>query len=259
MDIKTISSLKNDIIKDTTAYRNSASLRKEKHMFLAEGARLCGDAVLSNTEIIRLFYTEKAYKKYHKYIDGAKVKNNEIYLIKEHVASALSDTKTTQGVFALCKMRDETEIKTDKVLCLENVSDPSNMGTIFRTAEAMGITDFILAGTCCDPYSPKVTRGSMGAVFRINIISYSDISLMVEKMQGDGYTLYASVVNDSAKKVNQIEFDKKSVMLVGNEGDGLTKEIVNLCDERVTIPMNGRAESLNASVAASILMWEMVK
>lgn len=257
MEINIISSRKSSIIKLCCDLVNSSALRKEKKLFLIEGARLCSDASISGTGIFRLFYTEKASSKYKNYID--KIKAKEAYVIEEHVAKLLSDTKSSQGVFALCEFpKVETEIK-GKILVLENMQDPSNMGAVFRTAQAMGVKNFVILGDCCDPYSPKVTRGSMGAVFKINIYFKSDTKAFIDEIQKNNYICYAAVPNSSAVDVREIIFKDKSAVFIGNEGNGLTETAKKYCDENITIPMKGIAESLNASVAAAILMWEMSK
>ncbi len=259
MQENTISSRKNAIIKETASLLNSAETRKREKLFLIEGARLCADAAISGTGIFRLFYTEKAYGKYKNYIDIVKEKAKEIYVVQEHVSTLLQDTKSSQGVFAVCNLpREKGEIK-GKILVFENIQDPANMGAGFRTAEALGIESFALLGDCCDPYSPKVTRSSMGAVFRMNINFYSDSQSFIKTLNELGYSSFAAVPDAKAKDITKVTFGEKSAVFIGNEGSGLSKDTIANCSEKVTIPMRGRAESLNASAAAAILMWEMIR
>ncbi len=259
MNIEVVSSRKNSVIIDTKELIDSSNKRLERGLFVAEGARLACDAALSMTRILRLLYTDKAYEKYKKYIDEIANVAEECYVIKEHVAKGLADTKNSQNVFVVCQIpKSNAEIK-GKILVLENLRDPANVGTIMRTAEALGIKNIALVGDFCDPYSPKVTRSSMGAVFRANISTYKNSKEIINEIKDNGYTSYAAVVDTGAKIVTDIDFPLKTAVFIGNEGDGLLKETAMLCDERVTIPMKGRAESLNASAAASILMWEIVR
>ena len=140
---------------------------------------------------------------------------------------------------------------------LENIQDPSNLGTILRTAEALGIEGVILSGNCCDIYSPKVIRGSMGAVFRIPFTIAEDFCGYISELSRKGIDVYASTPYD-AEDITNVKFSG-GVMLIGNEGSGLTKDVLTLGIQKVKIPMKGRAESLNAAAAAGILMWEMLR
>lgn len=253
-----ISSRKNNIIKDVKELQESAKKRSEKGLFVLEGARLCYDAVRTKTGIFRLLYTKKAYEKYKNYIDPIKEKAKEIYIIEEHVEGVISKTKTSQGVFLVCEIpQEKAEIK-GKILVMENVQDPVNVGTILRSGEALGIETFVFLGQCADAFSPKVTRGSMGAIFRLNILNYDNLDLLISDLSRENYDLYAAVPDDTAIKINTIKFKDKSAVFIGNEGNGLTEECINKV-LNVTIPMLGRAESLNASSAATVVMWEMVR
>ncbi len=251
-----ISSRKNQIIKDAVSLLKSSANRQSE--FIVEGARLCEDAAKSEAGIFRLFYTKKALEKYEKYLDVMKENATEIYIIEEHVASLLSDTKSNQGIFAVCKMPKLTGEIKGKILVMENIQDPSNMGTVLRTGEALGINTFVILGDCCDVFSPKVTRGSMGAVFRLNLIkvdTFENLEIMLNALD---YKLYAAVVDPDALSITKVKFDDKSAVFIGNEGNGLSRECISNCIN-VTIKMKGRAQSLNASSAASVIMWEMLR
>ena len=255
-----ITSRKNPIIKEAASLINSAEKRRATSSFIVEGARLIRDAALSGTKIFRLFYTESSYGKYKIYIDEATKKADEAYVIEEHIADLLSSTKSTQGIFAVCSMNRESisEIK-GKILVLENIQDPSNIGGIFRTAEALGIGTLLLCGECCDIYSPKVLRGSMGAIFRMNFVLVDSASSLKKLLCKHDYKLFGAVPDSDAVKITDLIYNEKTAVAVGNEGNGLTDELKNLCDSLITIPMLGRAESLNAATAAAIIMWEMIK
>ena len=131
---------------------------------------------------------------------------------------------------------------------------------MLRTAEALGVGQVFLLGECCDPLSPKVLRASMGAVFRLWLGAEPEAGPLCAALRGQGYGLHAAVVDGDAVPVTQLDLARgKQAVFIGNEGNGLRPETVALCGSRVTIPMAGRAESLNASAAATILLWEMTR
>lgn len=259
-----ITSRQSEIVKHAARLSSSADFRREQGLFIAEGARLCCDAAKSGAEIKTLFYTARAGEKYRDYIGVIQAAAQETYELEPHVAPLLSDTKTPQGVFCVCGMRrcavrlDDMEIGFH-YLALENIQDPANLGTVLRTAEALGIGGVILGGSCCDVYSPKVLRASMGAVFRLPFYRQSDLVSAIESLNNRGFVTLAAVPDASAKKVTAVNFKCPTVLIVGNEGNGLTSAVIAACSESVTIPMLGRAESLNASASAAILMWEMMR
>ncbi len=261
----TITSRENKIIKSAMKVSSSSKERKEKKLFFIEGLRLSLDALQSNIYIEKFFYTKKAKEKWQESIALLKDSACQSYIIDEGISSYLSDTKTPQGVFCICRVLDK-QFDLDKIgnrrliIALENIQDPSNMGSIIRTAEALGINALMLSNDCCDIYSPKVLRGSMGGVFRMDFFKVDSFKDAICKLNHMGIKTYASVPSDSAEKITKISFSSSpSLVAIGNEGNGLRKETMDVCSQKITIPMLGRAESLNASVAASIIMWEMTR
>lgn len=256
-----ITSRKNQLIKDTAALLTSVSEREQTLSYLAEGARLVEDAALSGVKIKKLFYTPTAEKKYASYLEPAVKIAEEVYIVEDHVAALLSSTKSTQGVFAQCAFGSNlTDNKlVGKVIVLENIQDPSNMGNMLRTAEALGIQSVLLCGDCCDVTSPKVLRASMGAVYRMAFVKAKTPAEASSVLKKESYSLYGAVPSDKAELITRIDFSGKVTVAIGNEGNGLTEEFKDICDGLVTIPMAGRAESLNAATAAAIIMWEMTK
>ena len=148
---------------------------------------------------------------------------------------------------------------TGQYVLLENLQDPSNVGAIFRTAEAFGIDGVILTEGCASCFSPKAMRAGMGAMFRIPVFFTDDAPSEMKKAAERNMRPMAAVPRGGAADVTGIRFFKGAVMCVGNEGNGLSEELIMACPEKITIPMSGRAESLNAATAAAILMWEMVR
>lgn len=261
--MKRISAKDNPLIKHINKLIKSAKYRAQSGEFVAEGVRLCEDALLSGCEIISLVVSDSAAEHYTEIISQLEAKALSSTVVPDALFSKLSDTKSPQGVLCVIKALDNPtlfdKIKDNgKFLALDNIQDPSNLGTILRTAEAVGIDGVIMSSDCCDIYSPKVVRGSMGAVFRLPYTVVDSIAeFLVEHSEIESY---AAVVTLDAEKISDIDFNNKlSCVVIGNEGNGLKQSTIDACDHSFTIPMKGRAESLNASVAAGIIMWEMIK
>lgn len=256
-----IGSRKNNILKETAKLLSSREVRREKGLFLAEGARLCRDAARSGVKIEELFYTDTAACRYDSYLSEIKPAAEKIYRMADHAGELLVETKSTQGIFCVCRMHDNRneEIPQRHCLALENIQDPGNLGTILRTAEALGLGCVLLCGDCCDMYAPKVLRSSMGAVFRLPVFSFASLPSAVKTLSSRGFQSFAAVPEAGALSVTRVDFSAPSLIAVGNEGNGLSREGKEACGRRVTIPMLGRAESLNAAASASILMWEMMR
>jgi TrmH family RNA methyltransferase len=145
-----------------------------------------------------------------------------------------------------------------KYIALEDVSNPSNFGAVIRTAEAVGLDGVIVSGGC-DIYNPKALRASMGSALRLSILTCDDAVGLIRELGSKGMLTLASTPDSSAELITEVPMNGGVVCVVGNEGNGVTDEVMSACTKRITIPMNGRAESLNASTAAAILIWEMVR
>lgn len=257
-DFLRISSKDNPIIKEISGLQKSSKGRKEAGLFVLEGLRLCLDASVNGYIPAVVILTETAYVRHkndiEKYFENAPRK----YIMPDKLFSKISDTVSPQGILCLFEIPDfgSLEIRKDgKYIALENIQDPSNLGAISRTAEALGIDGMIVCGGC-DVYSPKSLRASMGALLRIPVI---ETEVPFELIDSYGMTTYAAVVSNCELNVGSFSFQNGSVVFIGNEANGLTDETINKCSKKITIPMAGKAESLNAGVAASIIMWEMCK
>lgn len=252
----------NSNIKNVLKLKKSAKYRRESGLFIAEGLRVCYDAMLSNAEIDSFFVTEKAIEKNIDKYNAISDYANKTFIVTPDLFTQISDTESPQGFLSIIKALDKTiqfdTIKNNgKFLALDNVQDPNNLGTILRSAEAFGVDGIIMSKDCCDIYNPKVVRGSMGAVFRIPFVVCDSIAEFLLKNQH--LNSYAAVVDDNAVNITNMVFDEPCVAVIGNEGNGLKKDTVSASKVKMTIPMNGKAESLNASVAASIIIWEMIR
>ncbi|MGN0528382.1 MAG: TrmH family RNA methyltransferase [Eubacterium sp.] len=249
----------NRIIKDTKKLFSSSKARRENNSFVLEGARLCFDVLNSFYKVNYVLITENAYNKYRSDANLLIERADSAYFISEDNAQRLSDTVACQGVFAVCSMNTEApQINGKKYIALDNVQDPSNMGNIIRTAEALGI-DGIITFNCCDIYNPKVLRASMGSVLRCGIIDTDNLEDFLINMKDGGFALYSTVPDSKATKITEIDFSEKTVCVIGNEANGVEENIKNISNSLITIPMLGRAESLNAATAAALTMWEMLR
>ncbi len=257
-----ISAKDNELIKQVSALISSPKRRRESGSFAAEGVRLCVDGVRSGAEVRCFLYTDAAKKKYneeYRLISEAAARSEEV---SESLFKRISDTQNPQGFMCVFSALDKNH-KSYKInkqghyAALENIQDPSNMGTILRTAEALGADGVILSDDCCDIYSPKVVRGSMGAVFRVPVIIADDFTAYIKKLTESGVCTYASTPRN-AQDIKDMSFENGGVMLIGNEGSGLRPETIAACAESVRINMKGRAESLNAAAAAAILLYSLL-
>ena len=257
-----LSAKNNDKIKQAVRLRDSAKSRREEGLFFLEGARLGADAAAS-VETVRLFYTAKAKEKYGEEVELIMSGAEESFEISEEIALKLSDTLSPQGIFCVCKTLDKKHYidkiySSAKLVALENIQDPANLGAIIRTAEALGIGGAVLCG-CCDVYNPKAQRAAMGSMLRMPVLIVSDMPEAMQNLEGKGYVTLASTPSDTAEDITKTDLGEKTVCVIGNEGNGVEEKTMQSCMHRVRVPMRGRAESLNASMAAAIIMWELMR
>lgn len=255
-----ITSRTNEKIKYAVRLGESASLRKETGEFFLEGARLCFDAAQTGIEIKQAFFTSKALWKYEEYVGDIIAKSSICCEISAEVSQKLSGTENSQGVFCICSMKAQPEAESfntsGKYIALENLQDPSNLGAICRSAEAIGLDGLIVSGGC-DIYNPKALRAAMGSSLRMNVISVENLAEFISEANENGMITLASVPRNTAEDIRTVSMSGGVICCVGNEGSGLSKQVIGKCKKQVVIPMNGRAESFNASAAAAILAWEL--
>lgn len=260
----TVTSKENQWVKEWRGLCDSAKKRRESGLFAIEGARLCGDALRSGVALRAVLYTSAALAIYGDIV-GPLIEAAETDVeISPELSRYMGDTANPQGVFCIAKMLDNSLI-IDKINimglygALEDIQDPGNLGTVIRTAEALGLSGLLLSDGCCDVYNPKVLRSSMGGVFRLPMIQVGNMARTVTALQEKGMNAFACVVNSQATPITEVAFGPGSVAVIGNEGNGLREDTVTACRQAITIPMGGRAESLNASMAAGIILWEMAR
>lgn len=173
--------------------------------------------------------------------------------ISESVLNYLTSLEAPTGIIGVCEKR-ENSLKEGKILVLDGVQDPGNLGTIIRSSVAFNIDSIIINDKCADPYSDKVIRSSQGMIFKANIIK-ADLENIILKLK-NSHKIFGTKVTDG-KSLKSIAKFKKFVIIVGNEGAGVSESLLNLCDENIYIEMNNACESLNVGVATSIILYEL--
>lgn len=250
----------NKTVKNIIKLLTKSKYRKEQGLFVVEGVRLCTDALRSSASIDTFICTEQATEKYPDVVAELERNSAHSFRVSDNIFSMLCDTKTPQGVICVVKALDnkpQFDKINNKYVLLQNMQDPSNLGAVLRSADALGFSGVILTSDCCDIYSPKVCRASMGAVFRVPFTICEDECDFVNEFNKTGKS-YAAVVRNGTS-ITEFNYEGSTLLCIGNEGNGLTDELVRACTYPVTIPMKGNAESLNAAAAAGIIMWEMIR
>ncbi len=253
-----ITSKDNPLIKFVSELQSSSKRRKEAGLFVLEGLRICDDAYQNNIKFDKLIVTKSAFEKHTDFIENLKKISDCCYIFREDLFKKISDTNSPQGIIAVAKIPQNSDIISGKgrYIALENISDPSNLGAIARSAEALGVDGIIITSDSCDPHSPKSLRSSMGTLLRMPLYITDDI---VKFINDNKLRAFACVVDRNAHSISKIEFCDGDVLLIGNEANGLSENTKLNSYQCITIKMNGKAESLNAAAAAAIAMWEMVK
>lgn len=255
-----ISSRDNAKVKHAAKLMRSAKYRRETGQFILEGVRLCADSLMSGFPLLEVLYIPQLREKSPYVLEQLLDKAESACEITPQVAQKIADTESPQGLFCLCKLLDNpSKIDTmdfmGKFLALEGVRDPANVGGMIRTACALGV-DAVLLSDCCDVYNPKALRASMGAVLKQPLLQVDDLPVVLEHYNRQGVLTCAALLSDEAQQVQQVDFSGPSLVVIGNEGQGLKEETSNACAKQILIPMDNM-ESLNAAAAAAILLWEM--
>lgn len=253
-----ITSRKNDAVKRFRELLRERSARDAQGVFAVEGDHLCGELTKCGFRVQTALVTEGAAAKYPQSA-GALRSAGEFLVISREVAEYISDTKSPQGLFAVAEKPRSTGIPDGarRLVILDGVQDPGNVGTILRTAEALGFDGAVLSPECADVWSPKTLRASMGSVFRLPCI-IGELPGIISGLRDGGSKVYGSMLDSSATRLGEIAFPERAAVVIGSEGAGISAATAGSCDQAVYIPISG-AESLNAGAAAAILLWELSK
>ena len=273
-----ITSTSNDKIKNLVKCMKNAKERRKQDVFLVEGIRMFGE--IPNIRHVETFATEAFYEKNKEMFSGLSYE-----LVAEHVMNAISDTRTPQGVVSMVKRKhysveevcgvkkasgEYTTCSTLKaineqtdnvvqplVIALENIQDPGNLGTILRTAEGAGVTGILMSRDTVDIYNPKVVRSTMGSIFRMPFCYVENLTETIKEFGQQGYRTYCAHMQGTS--FYDFDFSNPTIFCIGNEGKGLTKELMDAASYQICIPMHGKVESLNAATAATVLMYEAMR
>ena len=255
-----ITSLTNDTVKYVEKLKKKASFRREEGCFVVEGIRMIREAPEAERKC--LFLTEAALAEYPELEHWC----DRVETVSDPVLRKLSDTETPQGMLAVVRFLKETETAGDRepspvssgkatlYLILDGLQDPGNVGTLIRTAEAVGATAVLLSKGSADPYSPKVVRSTMGTIFRVPVRVVEDLPAEIEALKKTGVIVYGTHL--SGTDFYQADLTGPIAFLIGNEGNGLSEEVAATADRLLRIPMEGKVESLNAAVSGSVVAYE---
>ena len=258
-----VTSNQNPVIKEIKALRER-KFREEKRLFFIEGIRFVEEALNAGAGIELIMVSERlqGIKGGKKILEKAAAWKHKVVTVSDRLFREVSDTENPQGVLAVVKMMDYSLVDVVRdnslVLILDSLQDPGNMGTIIRTADAAGVTGIIISKGCVDIYNPKVLRSTMGSVFHVPFCITDNLNKTVEWLKSNNIRLLAAHL-DGASNYFDLDLKGSIAFIVGNEANGISDEIASLADLLVKIPMPGKAESLNASVAAGLLMYEAVR
>ncbi|WP_129595997.1 23S rRNA (guanosine(2251)-2'-O)-methyltransferase RlmB [Anaerophilus nitritogenes] len=259
-----ITSEDNGIIK-TVKQLEKRRYRQKSKQYMIEGIRIIKDAIENEKSLEYIIFCEELYKNKDadEIIEILLHKGIKVYQVPTSLFIKLADTQTPQGILGILSMEDyqiEEIFKTSNglFLVLDRIQDPGNLGTMIRTADAAGFDAVVLSKGCVDLYNLKTIRSTMGSIFHMPIIHMEETIGILELLREQNIHIITTSL-DTKYYYDEIDYTKKVAIVIGNEGNGVEKEVIDLSDSVVKIPMIGCAESLNASVASSIVMYEAVR
>ena len=245
-------------LREISEWQKRPGARKRDGIFVVEGVRMCQEAPMSRVE--RAVMTEAFRSAHRDLADRLEHAAGRLILTDEEEVRRISDTKTPQGVLLAVRMENRTEdellsVRDGLYLFLERIQDPGNLGTMLRTSEAAGCAGILMSADTCDMYNPKTVRSTMGSIFRVPFAVSEDLGRAAEKLKTKGGRIYAAHLQGSVEYTAP-DYTGLSAFLIGNEAEGLSNELAGKADRRIRIPMRGHVESLNASLAAAVLLYE---
>ena len=255
-----ISSKDNELIKHIKKLKDKKH-RDESNEYIIEGVKLIEEAVKENARIKKIIVCEDTTRTYeiptHIMYEIAKY---ECVYVTDKIFASITQVTNPQGIMAIIEKGDtdaQIDYTQDIIVALDDVQDPGNLGTILRTVDSIGLNQIIVSKGTADAFNSKVVRSTMGAIFRVKIIEVENLPQAIKEMRRHHFKLMVTSLQTD-NSIYDIQFNKK-IIVIGNESNGVSKEIQEMADEKAKIPMLGKTESLNASVAAGVVMYEYVR
>ena len=248
--------------------------RENARKFRFDGIKLLQEAIKNEIAIESIFLKESECARMRKLLsleDGSDVLGNHssLFVLTDDLFDKISEEKSPEGGICCAKYIDKFQknitiynsadflhLENERIVLVESVRDPSNIGAVIRSAAALGVDRLIISSDCADIYHPRAVRASMGTLFNQPIDRVGNLPQTIEALKGAGRRVFAAALTEDALRLGNFAIRRGDCVVIGNEGHGLSEETVAACTGSVIIPMSGRAESFNAAVAASILMWE---
>ena len=250
--------LSKNILKHYSTLLNK-KFRDKEEKFIVEGMRLVEEGLKSNFECETVIVTEN-YNKHNAEVIKSLLKEGDVEIVGEVEFKKMTDTKSPQGILGVFKKGNQNfiiEPNAELILAMEDISDPGNVGTIFRNADWFGLKNIILSGECAEVFNPKVLRASMGSVFHIDFLESGNLYDELGRLKQSGYKI--AVADMEGVSIYDYTKPKKLVLVVCNEAHGPTKQLLDLADLKLTIPAKGKAESLNVASASAVILNELTK
>ena len=255
-----ITSKENALIKHIIKLKEK-KYRNEYNEYIVEGIKLVKEAIDEKVSIKNIIISEETFKNelFEKNLKK-RLENIEYIIVENNIFKFISDVEKPQGVMAIINKNEwnnQIDFSKDVILALDDIQDPGNLGTIIRTADSCNISQILLSKGTVDCYNSKVIRSTMGAIFRVKIIECENLEKTLNEIKSHNFKIVVTDLN-TRKNIYDVNYEK-SIIVIGNEANGASKEIINLADERVIIPMIGKTESLNASVATGVILYEYIR
>lgn len=258
--MQTITSKDNELIKHIRKLKDK-KYRDESNEYVVEGVKLVEEAVKENAKIKQIIVCEDTTRTYeiptHIMLEIARY---ECISVSNKIFNIITQVTNPQGIMAIIEKNaqdEQIDYSQDIIVVLDDVQDPGNLGTILRTVDSIGLNQIIVSKGTADAFNSKVVRSTMGAIFRIKIIEVENLAQEIKEMRKHHLKLMVTSLQ-TKNSIYDIDFNKK-IIVIGNEANGVSKEIQDMADEKAKIPMLCRTESLNASVAAGVVMYEYVR